>query len=187
MSHSFTIRYPRITSKIITEVGIYESFPEESTSVPWKPQYRALWDTGATKTCVSKKLARALKLKTVGYEFVHSASGLGQEPSPIYHVGVTLPNRVAIKELKVILTDLPDDFDVLIGMDIIGRGDMAISNNGGKTVFTFQTPSSGPIDFVSKERKGKLRRNSLCPCGSGRKYKACCLGREEQTYSKPAE
>ncbi|MGB5833644.1 MAG: SEC-C metal-binding domain-containing protein [Thiohalocapsa sp.] len=25
----------------------------------------------------------------------------------------------------------------------------------------------------------KIGRNALCPCGSGKKYKKCCLGKEE--------
>ncbi|HZU29759.1 MAG TPA: SEC-C metal-binding domain-containing protein [Candidatus Angelobacter sp.] len=28
----------------------------------------------------------------------------------------------------------------------------------------------------SKELIEKLGRNDLCPCGSGRKFKKCCLG-----------
>jgi len=30
----------------------------------------------------------------------------------------------------------------------------------------------------------KVGRNDPCPCGSGRKYKRCCLGKEEQTRPK---
>ena len=32
---------------------------------------------------------------------------------------------------------------------------------------------------------GGISRNSLCPCGSGKKYKHCCLGKEETT--KPSK
>lgn len=28
-------------------------------------------------------------------------------------------------------------------------------------------------------KKEKVGRNDLCPCGSGKKYKKCCLGKEE--------
>ncbi len=43
-----------------------------------------------------------------------------------------------------------DGLGVLIGMDIIGLGDFAISNHGGKTVFTFRAPSSKVIDFITE-------------------------------------
>ena len=32
----------------------------------------------------------------------------------------------------------------------------------------------GPVT-VSVGKSGKVRRNSVCPCGSGRKYKKCCM------------
>ena len=32
---------------------------------------------------------------------------------------------------------------------------------------------------------GGISRNSLCPCGSGKKYKHCCLGKEET--AKPSK
>lgn len=34
---------------------------------------------------------------------------------------------------------------------------------------------SGPTE----RRKGRVGRNAPCPCGSGKKYKKCCLGKEE--------
>ena len=37
--------------------------------------------------------------------------------------------------------------DVLIGMDIIGRGDFAVTHPSGYTKFTFSMPSARDIDF----------------------------------------
>ena len=71
-------------------------------------------------------------------------------------------------------------FDVLIGMDIISKGDFSISNYGGHTVFSFRSPSMGTTDYAEQIRLleqnhvNKLSRNAPCPCGSGRKYKNCC-------------
>ena len=31
----------------------------------------------------------------------------------------------------------------------------------------------------------KIGRNDPCPCGSGKKYKKCCLGKEEPTWAVP--
>lgn len=33
----------------------------------------------------------------------------------------------------------------------------------------------------------KVQRNSLCPCGSGKKYKKCCLIREEEQIDRQLE
>jgi len=35
-----------------------------------------------------------------------------------------------------------------------------------------------PFEFRSSAKRKKIGRNDLCPCGSGKKYKKCCLGRE---------
>lgn len=34
---------------------------------------------------------------------------------------------------------------------------------------------------------GKIGRNEACPCGSGRKYKRCCLGKQHQVSSNLSE
>ena len=65
---------------------------------------------------------------------------------------------------------------LLVGMDIIGMGDFAVSNFKGETAFTFRLPSIERMDFVPKDRSPKVGRNDPCPCGSGRKYKKCHLG-----------
>ncbi len=72
---------------------------------------------------------------------------------------------------------------MLIGMDIISRGDFAVTNKDGKTTFSFRLPSVAKIDFVKegapiemplKTTTPKVGRNDPCPCGSGKKYKKCC-------------
>ena len=32
--------------------------------------------------------------------------------------------------------------------------------------------------------KNKIGRNDLCPCGSGKKYKKCCISKTEMTQSR---
>ena len=52
------------------------------------------------------------------------------------------------------------DGDMPIGMDIISKGDFAVSNFEGKTWFAFQTPSQGHIDFgnaITEEMAKNLR------------------------------
>jgi len=40
-----------------------------------------------------------------------------------------------------------DEYDVVIGMDVICNGDLAITNKYGKTTFSFRIPSEAEIDF----------------------------------------
>lgn len=37
-----------------------------------------------------------------------------------------------------------------------------------------EDPLPPPVEAIRNEEKGP-RRNDPCPCGSGRKYKQCCL------------
>jgi tetratricopeptide (TPR) repeat protein len=38
--------------------------------------------------------------------------------------------------------------------------------------------------MARKRKKGKVGRNDACPCGSGNKYKRCCLSKDKQTKSQ---
>ena len=40
-----------------------------------------------------------------------------------------------------------DEYDVIIGMDVICKGDFAITNLNGKTTFSFRIPSEKEIVF----------------------------------------
>ena len=50
----------------------------------------------------------------------------------------------------------PQGADILIGMDIIGVGDFAVTNRDGKTKFSFRLPSRADIDFVVEDKKSDL-------------------------------
>ena len=140
----------------------------------------ALWDTGATNTVITKVVAQDLNLPVTGMAVVNHAAGMSQVPKHV--VNIMLPNNVGIPFTEVTEGDLKG-CDVLIGMDIITRGDFAITNVGGKTTFSFRIPSVDTIDYCNKSnmipnkpivKAKKTGRNDPCPCGSGKKYKNCC-------------
>ncbi|MCL2151275.1 MAG: hypothetical protein FWH50_03535 [Coriobacteriia bacterium] len=67
----------------------------------------------------------------------------------VHEVNIYLPNGEKIEGLKVIeATARLQDFDVIIGMDIITRGDLALTNKDGKSCFSFRIPSQAKIDFT---------------------------------------
>ena len=51
-----------------------------------------------------------------------------------------------IKDLEVLAYDLEDN-DIIIGMDTITRGDLAITNKNGETWCSFRIPSQEHIEF----------------------------------------
>lgn len=109
--------------------------------------FSGLWDTGATHSVISKNVVNVLRLKQEGLiPIVHVN---GEDVAPIYHIFLALPNGVGFPMLNVAATDLTG-FDILIGMDIINRGDFAVSNRNGKTMFSFRYPSMTDFDFQSE-------------------------------------
>ena len=132
--------------------------------------YSAIWDTGATNTCVTTRVVNECALTPITMADVTGIHGT--ERSNVYLIDVYLPNKVVVRGIQALevaaLAEKQDD--VLIGMDILVLGDFAVSNFQGKTTFTFRIPSRKELDFVGVPNVG---RNEPCPCGSGKKFKKC--------------
>lgn len=77
----------------------------------------------------------------------------GTEEMPIHVIDLALSNDVRVPALEVIAGDI-GDAEVLIGMDVIARGDLAVTNADGFTQFSFRTPSQGHIDFTAESGPG---------------------------------
>lgn len=142
-------------------------------------QYTALWDTGATGTVIRKDLAQKLNLQPISFTQIHTASGDFQ--SGVYIMMLELPNKVILPNLTVYDGILTSDIDFLIGMDVISKGDLAISNFNGQTMLTFRVPSAEKTDYVQQSNMARSfaqqktpGKKDKCPCGSGKQYKDCC-------------
>lgn len=170
------------------EVYITKAFNPTAISKPISPQslaakkYIAIWDTGATNTIITQKVVNDCGLKPIGMAQLNTAND--KRDSLVYLVAIFLPNQVFIPELSVTEATVTSDAEILIGMDIMGNGDFAVTHKDNKTVFSFRMPSLERIDFTKQEppkaeaqitkQLPKVGRNDPCPCGSGKKYKKCC-------------
>jgi hypothetical protein len=59
-------------------------------------------------------------------------------------------------------------FGFILGMEIICRGDLSITNFASQTWVSFRVPSLGGIDYVQEANKiqfAGVGRNDPCPCG----------------------
>jgi predicted aspartyl protease len=181
---ALTTTYDGITRILQNKIHVSVAFDPSTHSKPINPQncgakeFLAIWDTGATGTAVNQSVIDECGLKQIGVVEVHTANE--KRNSPVYLASIFLPNHVFIPFLRVHEATIKGA-DVLIGMDIITRGDFTVTNKDGKTVFSFRIPSTECIDFV-KQSQGtvqptstipKVSRNAPCPCGSGKKYKRC--------------
>ncbi len=120
-----------------------------------KMEFVALWDTGATGTCISHDVVKKLHLQPVGKQSIRTPSGFATVNT--YLVDIELPNSVVVKEVCVCESEIGSQgIGALIGMDIITKGDFAVSNYNGKTVFSFRVPSETITDYVSQFRAKRI-------------------------------
>ena len=143
-----------------------------------------IWDTGATNSVITRATAVRLGLQPVQYTNVRGVHG--EKTVPVYYVSITLNNQNITLKTRVSecerLSDT-DDMGMLIGMNVITKGDLCITNFDGRTTLTFRTPSLEKIDYVkeigeyNKYQRIYLERhkhgNEKCPCGSNKLYKNC--------------
>jgi hypothetical protein len=182
--HAFTVKHEGLANRIITPLGISKVFdpknpPEE---IPPYSNTSALWDTGATNSCVTKAVADRVGLIPTGSGFVDHAGGRTERNR--YTVNFLLPNRVGVAGVQVTECDSPPGgFGAIVGMDVIMQGDFTITNLNHKTWMTFRIPSIQQVDYVIESNRinyAGVKRNDPCPCGkkdiNGNpvKFKKCC-------------
>jgi predicted aspartyl protease len=181
----FTTSFNGLAREIINKCAISTPFDEKLNAEQNPPRIypiKALWDTGATGSAITPKVAKLLGLIPSTKVNVQHADGIS--PQNVYFVNIYLPSKVAVQYVKVTeCQNIIGHFDIIIGMDIISLGDFSLTNVDQKTIFSFRTPSLKTVDYVKEFNKSfhkptvvgkKLGRNDICDCGSGLKYKNCC-------------
>ncbi len=173
------MRFDGLSNKLITPVHVSVPFDPANPPdpLPMMQQVNALWDTGATHTAISAGVVKKLALTSVATGIVTHADGTSASDRHIINLG--LPNKLLVAGVYVNELKLGPEFDVLIGMDIISQGDLALTHVGGKTLFSFRIPSIESVDFVQRVQNQKtltrpsMGANEPCYCGSGKKFKKC--------------
>ena len=174
---SFTVSATGTLRELVSPCKIAPAYNPKSPGDihPDTHDFRVIWDTGATNSVISARVVAACGLKPVGMSQVENANAT--HVCPVYLVNIMLPNATGFVAHRVTQQNL-GKVDALIGMDIIGGGDFAVTCQGGKTVFSFRYPSAKCIDFVKDDKTPDIaspqqHRNAKCACGSGKKYKNC--------------
>ena len=178
---AFSRRYKGLANVLSSEVSISLPFSQGVNQLKSK-LINAIWDTGATCSAITKKVANDLGLIPVSKAIVSTANGSIERN--VYLVDALLPNKVNVQGLRVTeCSDLMGGFDILIGMDVISLGDFAITNNLGSTLMSFRIPSVSSIDFVKQANLLNVKissKNKLTPTEIRRKKKKA--ESENKTY-----
>lgn len=179
---AFTSKHPTHLNVLKNDIIITEAFdPKSGLPAPVEKQFIGIWDTGASGSVINSRVVNELNLKPSGKMWCHAVGDKGlvnKYLADTYSINIGLPNKVVIMGVVAAKGEIGGG-DVLIGMDVIGIGDFAVTNTNNKTTWSFRTPSVQEIDFVKGTGKDsslvveKISRNDPCPCGSGKKYKRC--------------
>ena len=99
----------------------------------------ALWDTGSTESLISEKIVKMIepilnnKSKYVTRDVVIECE--------TYAVSLSLSDEITFRDVLMKKADLSDkNVDIIIGMDIISRGDFEIRNYNNLVEFAFRIP-----------------------------------------------
>ena len=148
--HSFTEKSNGIRNRLVSKCWTYKAWtPEDDLPQPPRVQYDALWDTGAMQSMVTQRVVDDLGLRAQSYTKVFHVGGSSIDV-PQYYVNLVVVSDFHIPYLQVVHGRFPG-IDVIIGMDIINRGDFAVSNRNGATSFSFRIPSIADFDFVKDD------------------------------------
>lgn len=153
MPSAFTTVNTGIARVLTNECSVTQAF-DHANHVGAHPQpckFRAIWDTGATGTVITQKVVDDCGLKPIGMAKVHGVNG--EHLAEVYLIHLQLPNTVTYRSLEVTKGQLSPPMCLLIGMDVICRGDFSVTNYNGITKFSFRVPSQGHTDFVEELRQ----------------------------------
>lgn len=139
---AFTLKANGTLFVLNTDVTI----SSKDNDIAIEKKYRGIWDTGASKTSIDKRVVKELNLKPVSIGTLKTANG--EILVNIYYINIMLPNEVTITNILAPESILGEDIDILIGMDVIRFGDFSITNANGNTTFSFRIPSVSEIDYT---------------------------------------
>lgn len=179
----FTTKVNGRADVLKNDIFLSEAYnPQSGSPAPEKKQFICIWDTGATATVIQKRVADALNLVPTGKVNI---AGVGMDGRPnefetnSYLVNLYLPNNATIIGVRVAEATVAEA-DVLIGMDIIGLGDFAITNCEGLTCWTFRLPSVEEIDFVVEINEHNRKYKHLLVSGDQRRMERNRAKRERR-------
>lgn len=130
---TFRLKCPADNAEIATKVEVCS--PGNGKGVIC----RAIWDTGATGSMIAADVAKRLKLRPLGETRIMGVHGA--QKAKVYKVDLIFPRAgVILPQVMVSEADAGGSFDLLVGMDIIGRGMFGIYGDGESLSVVFGLP-----------------------------------------------
>ncbi len=128
-----------------------------------------------------REIERFALLQTVDNRWIDHIDAMDQ-----LQQGIGLRAIGQINPIQAYQTEGFDMFDEMIGdikeetIKLVFHADATLDTEVKQTA-KIEAASHGKINKKTVKRTtAKVSRNAPCPCGSGKKYKKCCYGKEEQ-------
>lgn len=126
---SIAYQFGSIVRKPVTQVTI--GFGSTSINVDGK------WDTGASLSCISLSTVARLGLISTGRILINTANG--NSTTDLYMIDLSICKDISFNQLVACSGDIDGQgIGILIGMDVISRGDFLLENNSGQTKLYFR-------------------------------------------------
>ena len=134
----FNKKYKNVEDRILIDTTI--SFLKN------KMKSNTLIDTGATISCISKDVVKTLKLQPIGVDRVSTPSGTAVLNK--YLIDISFKKNMIFKNIFVLESEIGNQgIDLLVGMDILNKNDIMISNYDNHTQFSLRYPVNGNLEF----------------------------------------
>jgi predicted aspartyl protease len=142
---SLTYTNSELVDAILTPVEIFSDVYGEISGF----LTNALWDTGAMVSVVSPEIVSKLGLDIV--DTIQIAGINGESLAEVAIISIRFPSGAVIADVRVAVCNMSPGNEVIIGMDVITQMDIAITNGGGQTQFSFAIPPfDDKIDFTKE-------------------------------------
>lgn len=126
------------TRRLITDVSVC------NPATDMVAKCRGLWDTGGRLSTVSQALVDRLDLYSDPEMKIRVHTSAGVHLSNVYPIKLLFED-VEVDCSVMVCGHIIDNVDIIIGMDVITKGDLSITNVNGKTEMIFRLPTSGHI------------------------------------------
>ena len=139
---ALTYMHTELVDAILTPVEAFSDVYNENTSF----STNALWDTGAMISVIAPEIVSKLNLDIVD---TIKIAGINTESlAEVAIISIRFPNGAEIKDVRAAICSMPSGNEMIIGMDVITHMDIAITNGGEQTQFSFAIPPfENKIDF----------------------------------------
>ena len=142
---TLTYTHSELVDAILTPVEAFSDVYDEIISYPTN----ALWDTGAMLSVISPEIVSKLRLNIVDNVKIAGINVISLAGVAI--ISIRFPNGEDIKDVRAAVCEMPPGNEIILGMDVITQMDIAITNGGGQTQFSFAIPPfEHRIDFSEK-------------------------------------